>query len=99
MARIYSMTKPITSLILMMLVEDGVSNCVIVAPSSLNDLQRLAIDDFRQTILRASGAEIRVFNAAEVAELSESTVRFLLDPDVAANCLGLTTDDLKEEEW
>ena len=83
---------PLTSVALsdeLTLVEDGIANCVIVAPASITDLQRIAIDDFRQTIRRASGAEIPLVSAAEAADLPESTVRILLDPDLAADRLRI----------
>ncbi|WP_146531058.1 hypothetical protein [Novipirellula artificiosorum] len=60
------------------------SNCVIVGPPSLNDLQRIAIDDFRQTIRQTSGADIALVSAEDAASLPEATVRILLNPDSAA---------------
>ena len=81
------------------LVEKGVSKCVVVAPASMSDLQRIAVDDFRRTIRRASGAEIPIVDAAEETKWPESIVRILLDSDAAVDRIGLTTDDLKEEEF
>ncbi len=81
------------------LVEDGVAQCVIVAPPTFSDLQRLAVDDFRNAIRRASGAEIPVLSADEARNLPKSTVRILLNPEHAADQLGVTVDDLREEEF
>ena len=81
------------------LVENGISNCVIVAPEPLNDLQRIAVNDFRSAIERASGAEIRVIDAAGIVDLSDSMVRILVDPDLASSHCGVGIDDLQEEEF
>jgi hypothetical protein len=65
----------------------------------MSDQRRIAVDDFRLTIRQASGAEIPVVSSDDAAVLPEAIVRILLDPDAAADRSGLTTGDLKQEEF
>lgn len=81
------------------LVKNGRANCVIVVPSELNELQKIAIEDFTRTAHCSSGAEIPVISEQQEAELHKRTIRIIVGPSPMTEKFGCKADDLKEEEF
>ena len=81
------------------IVQDGMANAVIILPEGSGELRQLAVEEFRRTILRSTGAEIQVASENDMAELPRGMVRIILGPSDLSSRLGYTGEDLLAEEF
>lgn len=81
------------------IVKNGKAKAVIVMPAGTGELKQVAVEEFRKTILRSSGAEIPVISEDQMDDLPGGTVRIFLGPSTKTAELGFTGEDLLPEEF
>jgi hypothetical protein len=80
------------------LVKNGKSKVIILVPTKLSKEQRTAIDDFKKTILKASGSEITEFAESEEEKVPTDLAKIVIGPsDFTDKILGEKTDVQPEE--
>jgi hypothetical protein len=80
------------------LVKNGKSKVAILVPAKLSKEQRTAIDDFKKTIQKSSGAEIPEFSKAEDEKVSAEFSKIIIGPsEFTDKILGEKTDVQPEE--
>ena len=82
-----------------LIVSGGEANAVLVVPEDLCPLQQVALDDFRRTIMKASGAEIKLVSEDEMEGIPDKTVRIILGPSALTSTLGYPGENLLPEEF
>ncbi len=81
------------------IVQDGKSNAVLVVPRDLGQLQQIALDDFRTSIKKVSGANIELVSEDELEGVPGKYVRIILGPSALTSTLGYTGENLLPEEF
>lgn len=81
------------------LIKNGKTNSVIVVPKEISELQQMAVDNFVETIIKSSGAEIPVVSEQDVLSIPESTVKIVVGPSILSDSILGDTITLKPEEF
>jgi len=81
------------------LVQNGAPRSAIVVEEGASDFARLAVQELRYHIRRASGADLPVVNPAEAERLPSETVRIVIGPGPLAERLGVDVAGLEPEQY
>lgn len=83
----------------LVIVKNGEPNAFILVPDSMNQMQEIAVNDFRQIIRESTGAYLPLIRANKYDSISARKNKIIIGPSKLTQQLGFSGDSLKTEEF